>query len=78
MPKRPYRRGYQHGAAAVLRALANGLDATTARRFANWVGVDLRAWRTLGRAEAQLEEPPPPHGRYPAAWIGSFEEQERA
>ena len=23
MPKRPYRRGYQHGAAAVLRALAD-------------------------------------------------------
>jgi hypothetical protein len=55
-----YRRGYQHCAAAVLRALANDLNATTARRFANRVGVDLRASGTLGRAEAQLETPPSP------------------
>jgi hypothetical protein len=58
-PEASYRRGYQHGAAAVLRALADTLDRTTARRMANWAGVDLRAWRTIGRAEAELEDPPP-------------------
>jgi hypothetical protein len=56
----PYRRGFQHGAAALLQLVASKLDPVDARQLAAWAGAELGDWRIVGHEAADSPSPPPP------------------
>jgi hypothetical protein len=59
-PEASYRRGFQHGAAALLQLVATKLDPADARALAEWTGAELRDWRIVGHETADSASPPPP------------------
>jgi hypothetical protein len=59
-PEASYRRGFQHGAIALLRLVAAKLDPADARELAAWTGAELRDWRIVGHEAADLPSPPMP------------------
>ena len=59
-PEASYRRGFQHGAAALLRLVADKFKPSDAQQLAQWVGADLRDWRIVGHEVADALVPPVP------------------
>jgi len=57
-PETSYRRGFQHGAAALLRLVADKLKPSDAQQLAPWVGGELRDWRIVGHGVADALVPP--------------------
>jgi hypothetical protein len=58
-PEASYRRGFQHGAATLLRLVADKLKPSDAQQLAQWVGGELRDWRIVGHEVADALVPPP-------------------
>jgi hypothetical protein len=57
-PEACFRRGFQHGALALLTHIASKLDVADRQELARWAAMDLRDWRILGHETAASPYPP--------------------